>query len=145
MKQWTSHCLIIQYNNHIMQGRRNQSSWSGFGQTTISQGKNKIPFYKKQVINKSARVILDFLGLLYYCTVGRKAISIGRKLLGAHARSLFYVHNIFCCAKVIDRVLVWFLMFGRPTTTYHNRYKSHVSSVKYIGHPRIWLHSAQNC
>ena len=30
-----------------------QSGWSGFGWTTISQGKNKIPFYKKQVINKS--------------------------------------------------------------------------------------------
>ena len=28
------------------------SGWSGFGRTTISQGKNKIPFYKKQVINK---------------------------------------------------------------------------------------------
>ena len=26
--------------------------WSGFGRNTISQGKNKIPFYKKQVINK---------------------------------------------------------------------------------------------
>ena len=39
------------------QGRSNKSGLSGHGQTTFSQGKNKIPFYKKQVINKGARVI----------------------------------------------------------------------------------------
>ena len=43
------------------QGRIKQSGWSGFGRTTISQGKNKVPFYKKQVINKSTRVIFGFV------------------------------------------------------------------------------------
>ena len=28
---------------------------------TISQGKNKVPFYKKQVINKSTRVIFELV------------------------------------------------------------------------------------
>ena len=37
------------------------------------QGKNKIPFYKKQAINKSTRVIFGFFSLLYYDTVDRKA------------------------------------------------------------------------
>ena len=31
--------------------------------TTFSQGKNKIPFYKKQVINKGARVIFGLARL----------------------------------------------------------------------------------
>ena len=35
------------------QGRSRRSGWSGFGWTTISQGKSKIPFKRKQVINKS--------------------------------------------------------------------------------------------
>ena len=36
-----------------------------FGHTTFSQGKNKTPFYKKQAINKSARVIFSLsIGLL---------------------------------------------------------------------------------
>ena len=43
----------------ILQGRSNRSGWSGFGLTTFSQGKNETPFYKKQVINKSARVIFS--------------------------------------------------------------------------------------
>ena len=38
-----------------------QPGWSGFGWTTISQGKNKIPFYKKEVINKSIRVIFGLI------------------------------------------------------------------------------------
>ena len=55
------------------------------GPTTFSQGKNKIPFYKKQVIYKGARVILGLLGLLYYSAVNRKAVSKVRKLSAAHA------------------------------------------------------------
>ena len=45
------------------------SGWSGFGQTTISQGKNKIPFYKKQVINKSTRVIFGLACSACYITI----------------------------------------------------------------------------
>ena len=41
----------------IIQGKWKQSGCSGFGWTTISQGKNKIPFYKNQVKNKSGSVI----------------------------------------------------------------------------------------
>ena len=56
------------------QGHSRQSGWPGFGRTTISQDKNKIPFYRKQVINKSARVILDLFSLLYYDMLYRKSI-----------------------------------------------------------------------
>ena len=38
--------------------------WSGFGQTTISQGLNKILFYKKQVINKNTRVMFGLVQLV---------------------------------------------------------------------------------
>ena len=41
------------------QGRSKQSSWSGFHRTTTSQGNNKIPFTKKQVINKSTLKQID--------------------------------------------------------------------------------------
>ena len=54
------------------QGHSKRSGWLGFGRTTISHGKNKIPFYKKQIINKSTRVIF---GLLYCNTVDRKAYN----------------------------------------------------------------------
>ena len=40
---------LASMNCDLVQGHRNRSSWSDFGCTTISQGKNKIPFYKKQV------------------------------------------------------------------------------------------------
>ena len=62
-----------------LQGRSKWSGWSGFGRTTISQGKNKVPFYKKQILNKSTRVILDLFSLLYYDTVDRKSIWSSRK------------------------------------------------------------------
>ena len=39
------------------QGHSRRSGWPSFSQPTFSQGKIKIPFYTKQVINKSARVI----------------------------------------------------------------------------------------
>ena len=43
------------------QGCSKRSGWSGVGRTTISQGKNKVPFYKKQVINKSTRMIFELV------------------------------------------------------------------------------------
>ena len=47
------------------QGRSRWSGWSGFGRTTFSQGKIKIPFYKKQLrINKSTRVIFGLSRLV---------------------------------------------------------------------------------
>ena len=52
---------------------------------------------------------LDLLGLLYYSTVGKKAIPRGGKLSAAHTCDLFYVHKVIYCAKVNNRVLVWFL------------------------------------
>ena len=48
----------------IRQGHSNQSGLSGHGQTTFSQGINKIPFYKKQVINYGARVIFGLAKLV---------------------------------------------------------------------------------
>ena len=49
---------------YIVQGHSNQSGLSGYGPTTFSQGKNKILFYKKQVINKGARVIFGLARLV---------------------------------------------------------------------------------
>ena len=51
----------------------------------------------------------------------------------------FYAHKVFCCAKVIDKSTsaTVIFRFGRFTMTSCNRYKSHMSSVKYIGHPCI--------
>ena len=46
------------------QGRSRWSGWSGFGQTTISQDKNKISFYRKQVVNKSTRAIFGLVLLV---------------------------------------------------------------------------------
>ena len=46
------------------QGRSRQSGWSGFDLTIIAQGKNKIPFYRKQVINKNTRVIFGVIQLV---------------------------------------------------------------------------------
>ena len=58
----------VRYNSktrtHNIQGRSKRSGWSGFGRTTISQGKNKVSFYKKQVINKSTRVIFGLVQLV---------------------------------------------------------------------------------
>ena len=59
-----------------VQGQSKQSSWSGFGRTTISQDKlTKFHFTKGKVINKSTRVILNLLSLLYYNTVDRRTTS----------------------------------------------------------------------
>ena len=49
---------------HYKQGHSKWSSWSGFGQTAISQGKNEIPFYKRQVINKIIRAIYGLVQLV---------------------------------------------------------------------------------
>ena len=45
--------------SYMWQGCSKWSGWLDFGQITISQGKNKIPFYKKQQINKNTRVIFE--------------------------------------------------------------------------------------
>ena len=64
-KTYTANSYLYNFTNCKHKGvGRNRSSWSGFGQTTTSQGKNKIPFYNKQVINKSARVIFGLVRLV---------------------------------------------------------------------------------
>ena len=55
--------------------------------STFTQGKNKILFYTRQVINKSARVIL---ALLYYNTANRE---VG-ELSAIHAHNLFHVQKV---------------------------------------------------
>ena len=42
-------CITYYFQGHI---RSRWSGWSGFGRTTFSQGKNKVAFYREQVINK---------------------------------------------------------------------------------------------
>ena len=62
---------------------------------------------------------LDLLGLLYYSTVGRKAISRGGKLLATHAH-IFYAYKVFYCAKVINSQSASVIFsFGRFTATYY--------------------------
>ena len=99
MPQLAGHCLISISGLSsfflkalilvMLQDRSNWSGSSGLGRTTFSQGKHKIPFYKKQVINKGARAIFGLLGMLYYNTENTKAVSRVRKLSAAHARDLF--------------------------------------------------------
>ena len=47
-----------------MQGRRKQSGYSGFGQTSFSQGKNKSPFLQKASNKESASVIFGLVRLI---------------------------------------------------------------------------------
>ena len=66
-KNWSQMVVQEQETNmieHSIQGRSRQSGWSGFGRTTIFQGKNKVPFYKRQVINKSSRVFFRLVQLV---------------------------------------------------------------------------------
>ena len=48
----------------ILQGRRNRSGCSGFGQTSFSQGKSKIPFLQKASNKQSTSVILGLIRLI---------------------------------------------------------------------------------
>ena len=60
------HMIVIDTHDVVTssQGRSRQSGWSGFGWTTISQDRNKIPFYRKQVINESTGVIFGLVKLV---------------------------------------------------------------------------------
>ena len=58
--------------------------------------KTKFHFCKRQVINKSASVIL---GLIKLIILDRKGISRGARLSAAHAFRLFYTHREFFRAK----------------------------------------------
>ena len=86
--------------HYIYQGRSKQSSLSGHGQTAFSQGKNKIPLYKKQVINKGARVIFGLASLSCYSIVNRKAVFRVRKLLATHACDLFKCSKVTVLWKI---------------------------------------------
>ena len=46
------------------QGQQKRSDCSGFGWTSFSQGKNKVPVLHKQVINKRASVIFGLVRLI---------------------------------------------------------------------------------
>ena len=101
------------------------SVWSGFSQTIISQGKNKIPFHKKQVVNNSTR--LENNGLPTH----EKYFMPDKAFYGA---KLSNKQN----AKVICR--------------FHGLRTAHSESQKAIwamenvlaAHVAIWLYSAQN-
>ena len=56
------------------------------------QGKNKISFYEKKVVNRTTRVIIESLGLLYYGIIDRNySISRGGKLSATHAHNFMLV------------------------------------------------------
>ena len=79
------------------QGRGRWSGWSGFGWTTISRDKNKIPFYKKEVINKS---IMAIFGSSSYNTVHKKACNdVENNRLPIHVK-YFMQYDIFYYAKI---------------------------------------------
>ena len=56
--------VFLHINIVAMQSQRKWSGCYGFGQTNFSQGKNKIPFLKKQVIKKGASVIFGLVRLI---------------------------------------------------------------------------------
>ena len=68
-----------------MQGRQNRSGCSGFGQTSFSQGKNKIPSLQKASNKQSASVILGLIRLIILIYNRQKGISGGTRLSAAHA------------------------------------------------------------
>ena len=70
-----------------------------FGQTSFSQGerKNKVHFYKKQVIKKSASVIFGFF---YWAIIDRKSTLRGARLSAAHALCL---QGILLCKKLSNK------------------------------------------
>ena len=99
------HCLWFFVAHY--QGRSRRSGWSGFGWTIISQDKNKVPFYRKQVINKSAKVIFWTCSACYYDALYRKTYNaVENNRSPTHAR-IFYATQGFllCKSLVINRVL----------------------------------------
>ena len=87
--------VLLQY-----QGRSKRPGWSGFGWITISQGKNKIPFYKKPLRNKSNRVIFDLFSLLYYDIIDIKTYNeVENNRLLMHTK-YFMLHKVFYCTKI---------------------------------------------
>ena len=56
--------MITMYNITVWQGQQNQSGCSGFGRTSFSQGKGKIPFLQRVSDNHSASVILGLIRLI---------------------------------------------------------------------------------
>ena len=95
----------------------------------------KVPFYKKQVINKTTRVILDLFSLLYYDTVDIKNM-MRWKIIGqprmqkiCMLRKVFYIAKIKQGAEVICRN-------DRLRTAHSKRQTSHMSIGKLIGHLR---------
>ena len=56
--------VFVHINMVAMQSQRKWSGCCGFGQTSFSQGKNKIPFLKKQVIKKGASIIFGLVRLI---------------------------------------------------------------------------------
>ena len=83
------------------QGRSKRSGWSGFGRITISQGKNKVPFYKKQVINKSTRVIFGLVQLVILRYSRQKKHIQRQKIIGRPRMQEYFVqHKVFYCAKI---------------------------------------------
>ena len=71
--------VTLQKFMNSYQGCSEQSGWSGFGQTTISQGKNKVPFCKKQVIKKSTRVIFGLVQLVILQAIIKKIKNLKKK------------------------------------------------------------------
>lgn len=62
-----------------MQGHSRQSGWSGLAGPLFLKAKTKNVFTKKQVINKSAWVIIGLVIHNSYSKVNRKAVStVGR-------------------------------------------------------------------
>ena len=66
VSQLTRHYIFVQgaYTESKNQGHSRRSGWSGFSRTTISLGKNKISFYRKQVTNKCTRVVFGLVQLI---------------------------------------------------------------------------------
>ena len=132
---------------YTQQGHSRRSGGSGCGLISISQGKNKIPFYKKEAINKSIREFLDFYSFLYYDRVDRKGLWLhenNRPPTHIKINILCY-NDVFYYAKLSNKQNAKVICrFDRLRRVHSKRQKAIWALQKVIRHPHICLHSAQD-
>ena len=126
---------------HTYQGRSKRSGWSGFGWTTISQGKSKVPFYKKQVINKSTRVIFGLVQLiiLQYNYYIKAYDEVENNRPPTQTRILYATQGIYSIAQKLSnkQSAKVICRFNRLRIAHSKRQTSHISIGILIGCPYI--------
>ena len=80
-----------------LQGQQKQCGCSGFGQSSFTQGKIKLNFYKKQVLNKSASVIFGLVRLIVLSYNGRIE-KVYQEVLD-YRLPMHFAYKIYFCAR----------------------------------------------